>query len=77
MSNSRVYLTQAAADALPVPEFHGLVRDRVDSAVSYFEAESATVDDDHGWIRVRVADEEKGSRMIIFPPTAVAAVVRL
>ncbi|MGV9336648.1 hypothetical protein [Nocardia sp. NPDC003726] len=76
MSNSRVYLTQAAADSLPGAQFYGLVRDPADSAVVYFEATSANVSDEDGWLRVRVADE-KGNRLIILPPTAVAAVVRL
>lgn len=77
MSNSRVYLTKAAADSLPAGSFCGLIRDRVDSSVAYFEAQSATVDDDHGWVRMRVEDEEKGSRSLVLPPSSVAAVVRL
>ncbi|WP_280245468.1 hypothetical protein [Nocardia abscessus] len=77
MSNSRVYLTKAAADSLPGAEFYGLVRDPADSSVVYFEAKSATVTDDDGWLAVTVVDKTKGSRRILLPPTAVAAVVRL
>lgn len=77
MSNSRVYLTKAASDSLPGAEFYGLVRDRHDSSVAHFEAISATVSDDDGWLIVTVPDKAKKSRRILLPPTAVAAVVRL
>ena len=77
MSNSRVYLTQGAADSLPGAQFYGLVRDPADSSVAYFEAMRATVSDDDGWLVVTVSDEAKKSRRILFPPSAVAAVVRL